>query len=62
MPKYKLVSPQTPSGGRPLFGKNRRVQISISIDEETKNRLREAAARRGLSTGLLIDELVMQLA
>ena len=62
MTKYKVVSAQTPSGGRPLLGKSRRVQISISIDVETKKRLREAAAQRGLSTGLLIDELVLQLA
>jgi hypothetical protein len=48
-------------GGRPLLGKRRRVQISISIDAETKQRLRRAAAQRGLSTGLLIDELVTGL-
>jgi Ribbon-helix-helix protein, copG family len=59
--KYKLIPMQTPSGGRPLLGKSRRVQISISIDEETKKRLRETAAQRGLSTGLLIDELATQL-
>lgn len=49
------------AGGRPLLGERRRVQISISIDAETKQRLRLVAAKRGLSTGLLIDELAMSL-
>jgi len=46
-----------PGAGRPrIYGK--RVQLSILISEETKNKLRELAATQGKPLAFIVDSLI----
>ena len=44
-------------GGRPFIGKVARVHISLTVTPQTQAALKREARRRGISIGLLVDDL-----
>jgi len=44
-------------GGRPFIGRVARVHISLTVTPQTQAALKREARRRGLSIGLLVDDL-----
>ncbi|MBV9647404.1 MAG: hypothetical protein JO043_08080 [Candidatus Eremiobacteraeota bacterium] len=44
-------------GGRPFIGKVARVHISLTVTPQTQAALKREARRRGMSIGLLVDDL-----
>lgn len=45
-------------GRKPAENENKRVQVIITIDLETRNRLKSICKARGVKMGRLIDEMV----
>jgi len=44
-------------GGRPFIGRVARVHISLTVTPQTQAALKREARRRGISIGLLVDDL-----
>jgi hypothetical protein len=44
-------------GGRPFIGRVARVHISLTVTPQTQAALKREARKRGLSIGLLVDDL-----
>jgi len=44
-------------GGRPFIGRVARVHISLTVTPQTQAALKREARRRGMSIGLLVDDL-----
>jgi hypothetical protein len=44
-------------GGRPFIGRVARVHISLTVTPQTQATLKREARKRGLSIGLLVDDL-----
>jgi hypothetical protein len=44
-------------GGRPFIGRVARVHISLTVTPQTQAALKREAKRRGMSIGLLVDDL-----
>ena len=57
--KIGAAKPRTgkKKGGRPFIGRVARVHISLTVTPQTQAALKREARRRGLSIGLLVDDL-----
>jgi hypothetical protein len=44
-------------GGRPFIGRVARVHISLTVTPQTQAALKREARKRGMSIGLLVDDL-----